>query len=108
MEAPNSANTSPSAIASMAPTAQARSDCGPAMVARIAGTVMKGPVPTMFDMLMETALSRPRLRGSLPWAGLATFAGVGVSMLKSKPVSCGLASQNTAIQGRPPRIIVAT
>jgi hypothetical protein len=33
------------------------------MVARIAGTVINGPVPTMFDMLMETALSKPNFLG---------------------------------------------
>src|SRR5207245_9584939 len=65
MAEPNSANTRPSAIASMAPTAHANNDCGPPMVARIAGTVMKGPVPTMFDMLIETAFSNPNVRGSL-------------------------------------------
>ena len=37
------------------------------MVARMAGTVMNGPVPTMVDMLMEMALTRPSLRGR--WAG---------------------------------------
>jgi hypothetical protein len=30
----------------------------------IAGTVIKGPVPTIFDMLMEIAFSRFKLRGS--------------------------------------------
>src|SRR5205807_8662493 len=65
MADPNSAKTRPSAIASIAPTAHASSDCGPPRVARIAGTVMKGPVPTMFDMLIETAFSNPNVRGSL-------------------------------------------
>jgi hypothetical protein len=34
------------------------------MVARIAGTVMNGPVPTMLDMLIEIALSRPNFLGN--------------------------------------------
>jgi hypothetical protein len=62
MAEPKSAKTRPSAIASKAPTRQAISDCGPPMVAMIAGTVMNGPVPTMFDMLIETALSSPKRR----------------------------------------------
>jgi hypothetical protein len=44
------------------------------MVARIAGTVMKGPVPTMFDMLIETAFSNPNLRGSRA-CGSPAYAG---------------------------------
>src|SRR5437870_1558072 len=75
MAEPNSANTRPSAIASMAPTAHANNDCGPPMVARIAGTVMKGPVPTMFDMLIETAFSNPNLRGSRA-CGSPAYAGL--------------------------------
>src|SRR5947209_19091440 len=75
MADPNSAKTRPSAIASIAPTAHASSDCGPPMVARIAGTVMKGPVPTMFDMLIETAFSNPNLRGSRA-CGSPAYAGL--------------------------------
>jgi hypothetical protein len=45
------------------------------MVARIAGTVMKGPVPTMFDMLIETAFSNPNLRGSRA-CGSPAYAGL--------------------------------
>jgi hypothetical protein len=33
------------------------------MVARMAGTVMNGPVPTMLDILMEIALSKPNFLG---------------------------------------------
>jgi hypothetical protein len=33
------------------------------MVARMAGTVINGPVPTMFDMLIEIAFSRPNFLG---------------------------------------------
>src|SRR5438309_1926958 len=51
-------------MASNAPTNHASRDCGPPNVAMIAGTVIKGPVPTIFDMLMEIAFSRPKLRGS--------------------------------------------
>jgi len=63
IEAPSSAKTRPSAMASNAPTPQAINDWGPPSVAMIAGTVINGPVPTIFDMLMETAFSRPSWRG---------------------------------------------
>ena len=50
-------------MASSAPTPHAIKDWGPPSVAIIAGTVMNGPVPTMFDMLMEIAFRRPKRRG---------------------------------------------
>ena len=50
-------------MAIKAPTNQHTRACGPPMVARMAGTVMKGPVPTMLDMLMEIALSKPNFLG---------------------------------------------
>ena len=40
---------------------------------------MKGPVPTMFDMLIETAFSNPNLRGSRA-CGSPAYAGL-VSVL---------------------------
>ena len=75
----------PSAMASAAPTPQAISDCGPPSVARIAGTVMNGPVPTMFDMLMDRAFNRPSRRGNLAWACPDCEAAVATSILKRKP-----------------------
>ena len=56
---------------------------------------MNGPVPTMVDMLMETALSRPNLRGR--WvAAVLEFAGfVPVRTLKRTLPSVGRRQQNT-------------
>src|SRR6202047_5509136 len=85
MAEPSSANTSPSAIASSAPTPHAISDCGPPRVARIAGTVMKGPVPTMFDMLMETAFRSPRRRGNRPCSFLDCAAAMSMSTFNRDP-----------------------
>ena len=56
------------------------------MVAKIAGTVMKGPVPTMFDMLMETALRSPRLRGSRACSAPDRTAGVLEVAVKGEPI----------------------
>src|SRR5712691_11122329 len=86
MADPNSAKTRPSAMASIAPTAHASSDCGPPKVARIAGTVMKGPVPTMFDMLIETAFSNPNLRGSRACGSPACDELVPVLAVTREPV----------------------
>ena len=60
---PNSANTRPSAMAITAPRNQQIRPCGPPMVARMAGIVMNAPVPTILDMLMEMALSKPNFLG---------------------------------------------
>jgi hypothetical protein len=51
-------------MAITAPRNQHIRDCGPPMVAIIAGTVINGPVPTMLDMLIEMALSKPNFLGS--------------------------------------------
>jgi len=56
------------------------------MVARIAGTVMKGPVPTMFDMLIETAFSNPNLRGSRACGSPAFAELVPVLAVTREPV----------------------
>ncbi len=56
------------------------------MVAKMAGTVMNGPVPTMFDMLMETALRSPRLRGSRACSAPDRAAGVLEVAVKSEPI----------------------
>jgi hypothetical protein len=48
------------------------------MVAMIAGTVMPGPVPTMFDMLIEAALSSPKAH---PMAGRMRRGRGGVAEL---------------------------
>jgi hypothetical protein len=40
----------------------------------MAGTVMNGPVPTMLDMLMEMALSRPNFLGRTTVTELAGSA----------------------------------
>ena len=60
--APSSLTTSPSARAMKAPTNQQISACGPPIAPRIKGTVMKGPMLTMFDMLMEVAFKMPKRR----------------------------------------------
>ena len=56
------------------------------MVAKMAGTVMNGPVPTMFDMLMETALRSPRLRGSRAGSVPDCAAGVLEVAVKCEPI----------------------
>jgi hypothetical protein len=52
----------------------------------MAGTVMNGPVPTMFDMLMETALRSPRLRGSRGCSDPDRAAGVLELAVKCEPI----------------------
>jgi hypothetical protein len=65
------------------------------MVAMIAATVMNGPVPTMFDMLMETALSSPKRR--ILWPG-GCPVGVAVWLDGSMLIPAFvMGSQNTAI-----------
>jgi hypothetical protein len=56
------------------------------MVAKMAGTVMNGPVPTMLDMLMETALSSPRLRGSRACSAPDRAAGVLEGAVTGEPI----------------------
>lgn len=89
MADPNSAKTNPSAMARRAPTPHAIKDCGPPSVAMIAGTVIKGPVPTMFDMLIEMAFMSPRRRGMLPTGWVPSAGATAGSMLKV----CGLYSR---------------
>jgi hypothetical protein len=50
----------------------------------MAGTVMKGPVPTMFDILMETAFSNPNLRAKPPGWWFDGDAAMLVSALKGE------------------------
>ena len=97
MAEPNSAKTRPSAIASKAPTPQAIRDCGPPKVAMIAGTVINGPVPTIFDMLIEIAFSNPRRRGMRPWR-CAWGAVALAEWLNRIPVRFPLARQDTSIE----------
>src|SRR5580698_1030031 len=65
-------------MAISAPINQQIRACGPPIVARIAGTVINGPVPTMLEMLMEIALSRPNFLGR--WT-----VGMKGSSAQSKP-----------------------
>ncbi len=97
MADPSSANTRPSAMASRAPTPQAISDCGPPSVAMIAGTVINGPVPTMFDMLIEMAFSNPRRRGMRPWVWPADTAAVP-GWVNPDPLVWIMGTQDTAIE----------
>src|SRR5262249_15118874 len=96
MDAPNSAKTRPSAIASKAPTPQAMSDCGPPRVAMMAGTVIKGPVPTILDMLMEIAFTRPNLRGRATCSGLESGESV-IKLALNCEYRSGRDGQNTLI-----------
>ena len=73
-------------MARSAPTPQAISDCGPPIVAIMAGTVMNGPVPTMFDMLIEIALSSPNRRGMRPCGPPAMDVAVPGWESKCEPV----------------------
>ena len=77
MDAPSSANTSPSHIASAAPATHPRIACGPCMAATTSGSVMNGPTPIMSSMFSETALDRPMPRISLCWLGRSVCGSLG-------------------------------
>ena len=64
MDAPSSAHTRPSHIASAAPRIQPSSACGPCMATTTSGSVMNGPTPIMSSMFSATALPSP-CRGSI-------------------------------------------
>src|SRR5437879_5950839 len=63
MEAPSSAQTSPSQITSRAPNIQPSIACGPPIAAMISGIVINGPTPIMSIMLSAVApvTSTPRI-----------------------------------------------
>ena len=63
-DAPSSAHTRPSHIASTAPIIHPSIACGPCMAMMISGSVMNGPTPIMSSTFSRTAPARltPRIR----------------------------------------------
>ena len=64
-----------------APVSQPSMDCGPPMEAINSGIVMKGPIPTMFDMFRAVAGSKPNAR--VRWGCVSVFIAMGVQDRKS-------------------------
>src|SRR5260370_16744169 len=62
MDAPNSAQPSPSHTANKAPAIQPSMACGPPIAPKMRGIVMNGPTPIMSIMLSAVALPRPMPR----------------------------------------------
>src|SRR5579885_2265407 len=77
MAAPNSAQTSPSQIASNRPRTQPSMACGPPIVERMRGMVMKGPMPIMFSMFAAVACGKPMPRIRPGWPAGAPFRSPG-------------------------------
>ena len=65
MAAPSSAQTRPSARATIAPMIQPNIACGPPMVATMTGIVTNGPMPHICVMLIAVACTGPILRSSI-------------------------------------------
>ena len=57
----------PSAIAITAPKNHPNKAWGPPIAPMMSGSVIKGPVPTILDMLIEVALSSPSRRSKWGW-----------------------------------------
>ena len=64
MAAPSSAQTSPSQIASTAPSTHPSIACGPPITVTISGIVINGPTPIMSIMFSAVAEPRPMPRTS--------------------------------------------
>src|SRR5580765_1478307 len=86
MEAPSSAHTRPSHMASPAPSTQPSMACGPCMAWTISGIVTNGPTPIMSMMLSAVASRRPTSRAR-PGSGICGTSVIARPRSFAKPRS---------------------